>query len=459
VQARIDLWLANHTGTLLKPLFDLSAAETLSPAARGIAFRLSENLGIVERSEIADEVKSLDQDARSGLRNLGVRFGAYHIYVPALLKPAPSALIATLWALKNGGLGIAGLAEIMRLAASGRTSVTIDPSFTRKLYPVVGYKICGTRAVRIDILERLADMIRPLIAWRPTPEQPDPPPGAINGYGFTTTVAMTSLLGCAGEDFAGVLKALGYRVERKPAPVAAAAMPAENAAEAASAPAESAAAEAAPETVSASESTIAAEVPAAPGEVPAAAPDAVVEPAAPTAAAEPQFIEIWRPGGRRDGGEHRRPVRGGGHPARRSHTAPPADAQATAGAAGSSAASAEASATAPGQAEDASGGGRRREDRRDHGQRDREREGERGRDRSSREHRRKGRAAEDGDDGRREHRGPRRDDRRPQREGRGEPLRFSTETPKSDKRAVDPNSPFAALAALKARLEGKERDS
>ena len=117
-----------------------------------------------------------------------------------------------------GGLGIPGLSEVMRLAASGRTSVTIDPAFTRQLYPTVGYKICGTRAVRIDILERLADTIRPLIAWRPTTEQPDPPAGAINGYGFTTTVAMTSLLGCSGEDFAGVLRALGYRLERKPAP-------------------------------------------------------------------------------------------------------------------------------------------------------------------------------------------------------------------------------------------------
>ena len=72
--------------------------------------------------------------------------------------------------------------------------------------------------MRIDILERLADLIRPLIAWRPTPEQPTPPDGAIDGYGFTVTVAMTSLLGCSGEDFASVLAALGYRVDRRPAP-------------------------------------------------------------------------------------------------------------------------------------------------------------------------------------------------------------------------------------------------
>jgi ATP-dependent RNA helicase SUPV3L1/SUV3 len=43
-----------------------------------------------------------------------------------------------------------------------------------------------------------------------------PPEGAIEtGGGFTVTVAMTSLLGCAGEDFSAVLKSLGYRLETK----------------------------------------------------------------------------------------------------------------------------------------------------------------------------------------------------------------------------------------------------
>ncbi len=218
VQARIDLWLATQAETLLKPLFDLRAAAALAPAARGLAFRLSEAFGIIDRTAIAEEVRTLDQEARAGMRALGVRFGAYHIYVPALLKPAPSALLATFWALKNGGLDIPGLTDLQRLAASGRTSVPVDPQVPAALYRVVGYRPAGTRAVRIDILERLADLIRPLIAWRPTPENPTPPDGAIDGYGFTVTVAMTSLLGCSGEDFASVLAALGYRMERRPAP-------------------------------------------------------------------------------------------------------------------------------------------------------------------------------------------------------------------------------------------------
>ena len=461
VQARIDLWLANQIATLLKPLVDLRAAEALAPVARGIAFRLSENYGIVERGEIAEEVKSLDQEARAGLRNLGVRFGAHHIYVPALLKPAPGALIATLWALKHGGLSVEGLAELSRLAASGRTSVAVDPAFARQLYPVVGYKICGARAVRVDILERLADIIRPLIAWRPTTEQPDPPPGAINGYGFTTTVAMTSLLGCAGEDFAGVLKALGYRVERKPAPPTHAPAPgAETPAVEAPAAEAGAAENAAPgegmaavPDVTEAPATAVAVASEALATVDAVAPEAIE--AAPSEAAaepaEPQFIEIWRPAGRRDGGAHARPPRREGHARRerRPAEAPGAGAPVEAAAAavennGAPAAPSEREARGPDGIRPGRRDGERRE--RDDG----DRQGPR-RDRGPRRH---GRTSGDGDDAQRGQSG------RPRREPRGEPMRFSTEPPKGDKRsaAIDPNSPFAALAALKARLEAKERD-
>jgi len=229
VQARVDLWLETHVTTLLKPLFDLRGTETLSGPARGIAYRLAENFGVLQRPTVAAEVRELDQDARAGLRTLGVRFGAHHIYVPALLKPAPAAVNAMLWALKNGGLHIDGLLELTQLAASGRTSVPVEPAYPEGLYYAVGYKPCGSRAVRLDILERLADQIRPLLAWRATPDQSTPPEGALEEYGFTVTVAMTSLLGCAGEDFASVLRALGYRSTRKPMPNTAEASPAADA--------------------------------------------------------------------------------------------------------------------------------------------------------------------------------------------------------------------------------------
>ncbi|UOM32781.1 helicase-related protein [Acuticoccus sp. I52.16.1] len=215
VQARLTLWLSAHVTGLLKPLFDLRDAQALDGGARGLAYRMSEQLGSVERASVAEEAKALDQTARAGLRALGVRFGAYHIFVPALLKPAPSQLMALLWALKNADLDVPGLTEVPQLSASGRTSIALDPEVPKPLYQVVGFRPCGPRAVRIDILERLADQIRPLVAWRPGPDAGDPPPGAVpQGGGFLVTVAMTSLLGCSGEDFAAILTSLGYRVDR-----------------------------------------------------------------------------------------------------------------------------------------------------------------------------------------------------------------------------------------------------
>ena len=85
------------------------------------------------------------------------------------------------------------------------------------LYRTAGYRVCGTRAVRVDILERLADLIRPALAWRPGGAGAKPP-GAIESFGFTVTVGMTSLAGCSGEDFASVLRSLGYRMDKRPRP-------------------------------------------------------------------------------------------------------------------------------------------------------------------------------------------------------------------------------------------------
>ena len=71
--------------------------------------------------------------------------------------------------------------------------------------------------MRVDILERLADLIRPALAWRET-SPGEKPAGAFDGRGFVVTQAMTSLTGSAGEDFASILRALGYRMERRPPP-------------------------------------------------------------------------------------------------------------------------------------------------------------------------------------------------------------------------------------------------
>src|SRR6187397_187952 len=99
VQTRLDLWLKTHMERLLGPLFALSTAEDITGIARGVAFQLTEALGVLERGRVAEDVKGLDQAARAALRKHGVRFGAYHLYLPNLLKPGPRALATKLWAL------------------------------------------------------------------------------------------------------------------------------------------------------------------------------------------------------------------------------------------------------------------------------------------------------------------------------------------------------------------------
>lgn len=218
VENRLKAWLKAYIVRLLGPAIQLEEAEELTGIVRGIAFQLSESLGVLERSKVLQEVRGLDQDARGALRRLGVRFGAYHLYLPALLKPAPRTLATQLWALKNGGLDQTGIDEIALLASSGRTSIPMNPEISAGLYLAGGFRICGTRAVRVDILERLADLIRPAIAYRPGVTPGEPPAGSADGNGFVVTVAMTSLVGCAGEEFSSILKSLGYASETRQGP-------------------------------------------------------------------------------------------------------------------------------------------------------------------------------------------------------------------------------------------------
>lgn len=219
VDARLTKWLGDQIDKHLGSLLALRAGDGLEGTARGIGFQLAEALGHLDRRQVASDVKSLDQDARATLRKHGVRFGAYALFVPQLLKPAPASLLSLLWALQNGGTDQPGLQHVPQMNASGRTSIPVDPEVNAQLYPIAGFRVCGRRAVRFDILERLADLIRPLIAFRVGQTEGEAPEGAAEGTGFLVTVEMTSLLGCAGDDFSEVLKSLGYRVERKTVPI------------------------------------------------------------------------------------------------------------------------------------------------------------------------------------------------------------------------------------------------
>ena len=178
---------------------------------------MKEGFGVLKRDTVADEINALDQTSRASLRKYGLRFGAFNIYFPLLIKPAAAELAAMLFALKNAGKNGMDLERLPDLPRPGLTSVATDAAVPEAYYRANGFHLCGPRAVRLDILERLADLIRPLLAWRQSPDSPSlPPKGATGDGGFRTTEEMMSILGCSSEELANVLKALGFKLERRP---------------------------------------------------------------------------------------------------------------------------------------------------------------------------------------------------------------------------------------------------
>jgi ATP-dependent RNA helicase SUPV3L1/SUV3 len=220
VQKRLEEWLQGQVDERLKPLIALARAEDVTGLARGIAFRLNENFGVLKRESVAEDMRSLDQAGRSQLRKYGVRFGAFNIFFPMLLKPAASDLTLVLWALKNGPDSGIDMEAIPDPPRAGLTSITADPSRPESYYRAAGFHLCGPRAVRLDMLERLADLIRPLTAWRPieavegqTPKSA--PKGASGNGGFLIIPEMMSIMGCGAEELGAVLKSLGFWNEKR----------------------------------------------------------------------------------------------------------------------------------------------------------------------------------------------------------------------------------------------------
>jgi ATP-dependent RNA helicase SUPV3L1/SUV3 len=215
ITTRIETWLAHYIEVRLKPLVEIAKAEEITGLARGIAFRLRENFGILRRETVADEIKSLDQEGRAQLRKYGVRFGAHNIYFPLLLKPAAADLLLLLWLLKHGSEHNLTAASIGESPRQGLTSVLRNAAIPEAFYRAAGFNVCGPRAVRIDMLERLADIIRPLTAWRPTETNTEPPIGAAGGGAFKIRPEMMSIMGCSSEELGLILESLGFRREKR----------------------------------------------------------------------------------------------------------------------------------------------------------------------------------------------------------------------------------------------------
>jgi ATP-dependent RNA helicase SUPV3L1/SUV3 len=199
VERRLSHWITRRINTLFEPLLTMRDDEAVTGLARGVAFQIAEAMGVVQRRQVADDVKALGQEERALLRKHGVRFGQHNIFMPLLLKPAPTRLRLILWSLWEG------FEEFAEAPPPGLVTIPALTSAPRGYYERVGYRLCGSRALRIDMLERLADLIRPM---------------DVRG-GFEATPDMLSITGCTLDQIADILKSLGFDGQRgeRPKPV------------------------------------------------------------------------------------------------------------------------------------------------------------------------------------------------------------------------------------------------
>jgi len=192
VQRRLQHFIDRKTATLFEPLHAMAKDEALSGIARGFSFRMIEAFGVIPRDAVAQEVKDLDQTARGQLRKHGIRFGQFTIFLPALLKPAPTRLRLVLWSLASG------FDVFPESPPPGLVTVPAQKDAPDGYYAMSGYRLAGERAIRIDMLERLADMLR----------------GENSRGGFEANPDMLSITGLTLEQFASLMEGLGYKAER-----------------------------------------------------------------------------------------------------------------------------------------------------------------------------------------------------------------------------------------------------
>ncbi|MEM9434841.1 MAG: helicase-related protein [Pseudomonadota bacterium] len=192
VKRRLQHFIDRKVAAGFEPLVKMRDDNELSGLAKGFAFQLVEALGVIPREKVADDVKALDQDARGQLRKHGVRFGQFTIFMPLLLKPAPTRLRLVLASLQ------AGFSDFPASPPPGLVTVPELPEAPDGYYANAGYRLAGARAIRIDMLERLADQLR----------------SEDSRGGFEAKPDMLSITGTTLEQFADLMQGLGYRAER-----------------------------------------------------------------------------------------------------------------------------------------------------------------------------------------------------------------------------------------------------
>ena len=191
----LEKWLKNKIDTVLKSLIDLKNLKENNSSIKALAYQLYENNGVLKRNQVSEYLKNLGQIERKVLRDLGVKFGRYHVFLYRLIKPEAVSLRTLLW--KNHHQKYFNL----RPPTFGLNFIDGNQFKNKNFMLLCGFEKFDNFYVRIDILERLFVQI---ISSNSEKEKE-----------IKMTAEMLNLLGCSKDNFKKLLKSMEYRIIEK----------------------------------------------------------------------------------------------------------------------------------------------------------------------------------------------------------------------------------------------------
>ena len=195
LQIFLEKWINKKIHLILKNLIDLKNSKDNKSTIRALSYQLYENNGVVKREEVLEYIKVLDQKERKILRDIGVKFGRYHIYLDRLLKPEAVSLRLILW--KN----FYQKHFDFKPPTFGLNFLESKKLLNKNFMLICGFEKFDNFFVRIDILERLFVQI-----INSNPEKKNE---------IKLKPEMLNLLGCSKDNFLILIKKMNYKTYQK----------------------------------------------------------------------------------------------------------------------------------------------------------------------------------------------------------------------------------------------------
>ena len=191
----INRWLKNKVDTILQSLIDLKNLKDKHSSIKALAYQLYENNGVLKRENVSEYLKNLGQNERKVLRDLGVKFGRYHIFLYKLIKPEPVLLRTLLWKNYNQ--------KYFKLSPPifGLNFIEDKEDKNKYFMLLCGFEKFDNYFVRIDILERLFMQIINS--------------GSEKNKEIKLIPEMLNLLGCSKDNFKKLIQKMNYKVIEK----------------------------------------------------------------------------------------------------------------------------------------------------------------------------------------------------------------------------------------------------